>query len=556
MEAKPEQDRTSPKTGLKDLEKSFTRLRKGMGKSKAAAASADVGQAPSFNEISGAKASPTAQTKADTSLAKSVSPHALNGVSPEEIAKAIEQSNSPTDKSRTEHLEDVVSRSMSKIAAPFKRGGKKTAVTGPVLVERTVHVKADLSSATGFVGLPADMEEELLKSGLKHDEINTDAAMNAYLLYQAGAPPKPKNRVDRIPNETKQIESAKREVAATNSPRAGTAETRTRTRREHYEPKVPTIRESVAPRDPIFINTDPEEVFQDMTEIGHGASGSVFVATDKKKQKVALKQVRPQTKQELESLEMEIRMMACTRHPNLIKCRETYLWKNMAWISMDYMDGGSLTDVLEFLMHRKVHFHEEHISYLVRECLQGLEYMHGLRRLHRDIKSDNVLLSLKGGVKLADFGFSVELTDERTKRHSCVGTPYWMAPELIKSTDYDYKVDIWSLGILAIECAEWEPPLLHTKPMKAMYLIATNDPPSLKEGKTWSAEFRDFLSQCLVKNAARRAPASRLLKHPWIQKACSADDMAAILTAVRMNKLKKKNEQRRAAAAAAAGRKA
>jgi len=92
--------------------------------------------------------------------------------------------------------------------------------------------------------------------------------------------------------------------------------------------------------------------------------------------------------------------------------------------------------------------------------------------------------------------------------------------------------------------------------MKAMYLIATNDPPSLKEGKTWSAEFRDFLSQCLVKNAARRAPASRLLKHPWIQKACSADDMAAILTAVRMNKLKKKNEQRRAAAAAAAGRKA
>jgi protein-serine/threonine kinase len=212
-------------------------------------------------------------------------------------------------------------------------------------------------------------------------------------------------------------------------------------------------------------------------------------------------------------------MMCCTRHPNLIKCYETYKWADHMWISMEYMDGGCLTDILESYQKRRSTMQEQEIAYVLREVLQGLKFMHGLKRLHRDIKSDNVLVRKDGRVKLADFGFCAELTEERAKRNTCVGTPYWMAPELIRQNDYDYKVDLWSVGILAIECAEWEPPYMDEKPLRAMFLITTQPAPRLKDRRRWSSEFHDFLSRCLIVNPAKRAGASELLSHPFLRKA-------------------------------------
>lgn len=293
---------------------------------------------------------------------------------------------------------------------------------------------------------------------------------------------------------------------------------------------------SLPPKEPVYIhNMDPRDVFGSMTKIGQGASGSVFVAEKKEGGgKVALKKVKPENKTESDALAIEIKMMCCTRHPNIIKCFETYNFANHMWIAMEYMDGGCLTDVLENYQRLRRTMGEAEIAYILREVLLGLKFMHGMRRLHRDIKSDNVLVGKDGRVKLADFGFCAELTEERAKRTTCVGTPYWMAPELIRQNEYDYKVDLWSVGILALECAEWEPPYMDEKPLRAMFLITTKPPPVLKDRNRWSPEFNDFLARCLVLNPARRASATQLLSHPFLKKASDRETLSASFEATRI----------------------
>jgi hypothetical protein len=291
---------------------------------------------------------------------------------------------------------------------------------------------------------------------------------------------------------------------------------------------------SLPPKEPVYIhNKDPRQVFRSLAKIGQGASGSVFVAEKVGGGKVALKKVKPENKTESDALAMEIKMMCCTRHPNIIKCYETYNYANHMWISMEYMDGGCLTDVLETFQRLREPMNEPEIAYVLREVLLGLKFMHGMKRLHRDIKSDNVLVGRDGKVKLADFGFCAELTEERAKRTTCVGTPYWMAPELIRQNEYDYKVDLWSVGILALECAEWEPPYMDEKPLRAMFLITTKPPPVFKDRRRWSPAFNDFLSRCLVLNPAKRSCATDLLNHAFLQKACDMNYLAQSFAAVR-----------------------
>ena len=147
----------------------------------------------------------------------------------------------------------------------------------------------------------------------------------------------------------------------------------------------------------------------------------------------------------------------------------------------------------------------------------SLAFMHREYRLHRDIKSDNVLINYDGHVKVADFGFAINLTSEQSKRTSVVGTPYWMAPELIRGSEYDYKVDVWSTGITAIEMAEGEPPLLNEPPLRALLLITTNRSPTLKKKQMWTTEFHHFLATCLHMHPEKRSSSEQLLLHPFIQ---------------------------------------
>jgi p21-activated kinase 1 len=174
---------------------------------------------------------------------------------------------------------------------------------------------------------------------------------------------------------------------------------------------------------------------------------------------------------------------------------------------MEYIHGGPLTEVLG----PTIAFPEPCIAYVCKQILMGLAFLHRQHRLHRDIKSDNVLVDFNGAVKIADFGFAAGLTEEQDKRKSVVGTPYWMAPELIRGLEYDAKVDVWSLGITAIEMAEGEPPHLHEPPLRALLLITTQGTPAMREPERWSTRFRHFLKCALNVEPAKRASSEQLL---------------------------------------------
>ena len=156
-----------------------------------------------------------------------------------------------------------------------------------------------------------------------------------------------------------------------------------------------------------------------------------------------------------------------------------------------------------------------------------------MHRIHRDIKSDNILLGMDGSVKVADFGYAAQLTQKQQKRNTVVGTPYWMAPELIRGYDYGTKVDVWSLGVMMIEMAEREPPYMDLPPLRALFLITTKEFPGLKEPEKWSSDFADFVGKCLKKEIKDRPEAADLLNHPFLKKSCAPEDFVTIIKASR-----------------------
>jgi serine/threonine protein kinase len=208
----------------------------------------------------------------------------------------------------------------------------------------------------------------------------------------------------------------------------------------------------------------------------------------------------------------EVLLTMLSHNTNVVTYYESYNFNSCLWIIVELMKGN-LTDLI---MDKAGIIPEYLMAYIFKEILTALKGLHLQFRIHRDIKSDNVLLSLDGSVKLGDFGYAAQLTAEEDKRTTVVGTPSWMAPELILGSGYDEKVDIWSLGIVAIEIAEGEPPYLKENSMKALQLISSNPPPTLREKNKWSSEFNDFVTRCLIKDPEARPRASELLEHPFI----------------------------------------
>nr|ODN78217.1 STE/STE20/PAKA protein kinase [Cryptococcus depauperatus CBS 7841] len=276
---------------------------------------------------------------------------------------------------------------------------------------------------------------------------------------------------------------------------------------------------------------DPNTVYRNFRKIGQGASGGVYTAIDRRSLPVAIKQMNLEKQPKQDLIINEILVMRESAHPNIVNFVDSYLWQGDLWVVMEYMEGGSLTDVVTAHC-----MSEPQIAAVSREVAEGLRHLHSKGVIHRDIKSDNILLSLNGDVKLTDFGFCARIADPATtKRTTMVGTPYWMAPEVVLRKEYGPNVDIWSLGILAIEMLEGEPPYLTENPIRALYLIATNGTPKIKDWDKLSTVFRDYLSVTLTVDATKRPTAGPLLKHEFFKHTAPLTSLAPMIRSSRKN---------------------
>jgi len=375
----------------------------------------------------------------------------------------------------------------------IKAASEFSVVGMPFNVSHKLHVDFDASRG-GFVGLPAEWEGMLKNSGIteQEQEANQQEVLNVL-----------------------EFEARRQKLGGGSA--AGAAPESRAAQPLPEEASSLTLQELVS-------KEDPKLLFEDFTKVGEGAAGEVFMAKDKRDGRIVAVKVMKMNADNVKLLATEIGIMKTSHHANIVDYVDSFMPSDKEmWVVMEYMGGGCLTDILEAF--DVVRLSERNIAYIVRDTLRALSYIHSLHRIHRDIKSDNILISADGTIKLADFGYAAQLTAKQQKRNTVVGTPYWMAPELIRGQDYGVKVDIWSLGIMMMEMAQGEPPYMEFPPLRALFLITTKGIPPLKEQTRWSPDFHDFFNRCIDVKVETRPDADTLLAHPFLKQASEPSEL-------------------------------
>lgn len=397
------------------------------------------------------------------------------------------------------------------------------AASGPTNFVHEVHV--DFDPITGdFSGLPNGWGDLLSKSAIsKEDYAANPQAVKEVLEFYTG---QSANEANEEQDDSDPEEAGDKKNGDPNS--ALSTLDSGKGKKGKSKPKDDSVPSDAQVYELLRSLVNPGDVnafYDKKQKIGQGASGSVFLGkTATKRELIAMKQINLTQQPRKHLIYNELEVMKDCRHPNIVNFLDSFMSGDDLWVIMEYMKGGALTDIID-----TNNLTESQISRICGETCRGLKHLHDKKIIHRDIKSDNVLLSAEGLVKITDFGFCAKVSDKQKKRATMVGTPYWMAPEVVKQKEYDTKVDIWSLGIMAIEMVENEPPYLDEEPLKALYLIATNGTPSLKNPEMLSNEIKEFLALCLCVDFMSRANADELLEHVFLKKACPASELAQLV---------------------------
>lgn len=269
----------------------------------------------------------------------------------------------------------------------------------------------------------------------------------------------------------------------------------------------------------IKFEEDPESTWTLVGELGDGSFSRVYKAEHRRTGRLAAAKIcELKNEEELQDLNVEIDILSVCRHPNIVELIEAYYYNSKLWMLIEFCEGGAVDSIMNELEKPLT---EPQIKYVCHELCQGLSFLHKNKVIHRDMKAGNVLLTIGGQVKIADFGVSAKNKYTLQKRDSFIGTPYWMAPETIqcetvRDNPYDYKADIWSLGITLIEFAQRDPPHHDMSPVRVLLKIQKGEPPKLDFPSRWSKEFSEFLTICLNKDPSKRPSADDLLEHPFI----------------------------------------
>ncbi|KAM7542727.1 hypothetical protein Aperf_G00000003869 [Anoplocephala perfoliata] len=297
------------------------------------------------------------------------------------------------------------------------------------------------------------------------------------------------------------------------------------------------------------LSKPPSKVLEVICKLGKGSYGSVFKAKHRASGTiVAVKKVPVDS--DLSEIVKEISIMQQCDSPYIVKCFGSLFDNQDLWICMEYCGAGSVADIMRL---RNKPLIEDEIGTILKYSLLGLDYLHQMRKIHRDIKAGNILLTNSGMAKLADFGVAGQLVDTLAKRNTVIGTPFWMAPEVIQEVGYNCSADIWSLGITAIEMGDGKPPLGDEHPMRALFMIPSQPSPRLRDESAWSANFVSFVNSCLARSPEARPTAAGLLRTEFIR---SAKPCSILLSLIEeSNKLREKrlNESKAAAASATSG---
>jgi len=367
---------------------------------------------------------------------------------------------------------------------------------------------AKVSEPKVFQPIPEDVKAKLGKHGLSSAEIDDFVSdpKNANALLQWTESPQTHEATSKFRSSKQKSEHI---ITASKSPKKGVA-----------APPLDAI-ESV-----ITHTGNPTPAYTELKKIGQGAYGVIYKAKEKSSNShVAIKEIIIQEEVQIKLISSEISIMKKIHHPTIVDFKGA--WKKDAgtvWVIMELMDGTVLSKLLG---HIKLQF--EHIARITLSILEALKYLHENNILHRDLKSDNILINAKGQVKLSDMGSALVLSNRLERRTSVVGTPYWMAPEVGKGVGYSFAADIWSLGIIVQEMVEGEPPYIDEPPLKAIYLISTQGVPPLKDMDSVPWQILSFLELSVTEFEDERFSAEDLLSHELVEKPCSDQQIAALV---------------------------